>query len=181
MYKNNNGNPAKNRFYCIWVRTGSEEEYIKEIEKILCSENSPLNGKLYFFKKQMQLKTGKNYVEPLFAGYVFFETNGDENYFYLLRRGKGFISVLPKNDCIQMLGTSDFEIVKSILQYGCTIPIVHVDFDKDEKILLLDGPFKDMSGKVKDVNRRNRRVNIQVEFMNGIRMVGLTYEKVQKA
>ena len=51
----------------------------------------------------------------------------------------------------------------------------------NDKIQLLDGPFNEIEAKVVAVNRRNKRVNIQVEFMNGIRLIGLTYEEAKKA
>ncbi|WP_353885684.1 hypothetical protein [uncultured Treponema sp.] len=46
--------------------------------------------------------------------------------------------------------------------------------------MITDGPFKDFSGNVIAVNRRNKRLNIQIDFMNGVRVVGLCYEEVQK-
>ncbi|MCR4899308.1 MAG: hypothetical protein K5907_00645 [Treponema sp.] len=170
----------KTRFYCIWVRTGQEEDFIKDIEKILNDDALPLKGKLYFLKKDMRLKNGKEYQDPFFSGYVFFETQNPEDDFTFLKKGRGYIRILPKKDEIQSLNTCDLGIVKSIISFGSTIPIVHVNFDENDRIKLLDGPFKNMSGKVTSVNRRNHRVNLSMEFMNGIKMVGLTYEEVEK-
>jgi len=169
-------------FYCIWIKTGEEEEYIKEMQPLLDSDNNSLSGKFYFLRKQMRLKKGKEYMEPVFPGYVFLETEETLPYnLFLLRKGKGFINFLPHNAQPQPLSTSDVEIVRSILKYGTVIPIVHVAFDVNDRIQLLDGPYKDMSAKVVAVNRRNKRVNIDVEFMNGVRVLGLTYEEVRKA
>lgn len=70
--------------------------------------------------------------------------------------------------------------MSSILQYGSTVGIVPVSFDKGDKIVILDGPFKDYSGQVVAVNRRNKRINIQLDFMNGMRIIGLTYQEVNK-
>ena len=78
------------------------------------------------------------------------------------------------------MSPNDVEIVRSIVKYGTVIPVVHVAFDVNDRIQLLDGPCKDMSAKVIAVNRRNKRVNIDVEFMNGTRVLGLTYEEVRK-
>jgi transcriptional antiterminator NusG len=109
------------------------------------------------------------------------ETNeiSPEN-FFLLRKGSGFIKFLPQNNPLQPLSPNDVEIVRSIVKYGTVIPVVHVAFDVNDRIQLLDGPCKDMSAKVIAVNRRNKRVNIDVEFMNGTRVLGLTYEEVRK-
>lgn len=58
--------------------------------------------------------------------------------------------------------------------------IVSVAFDKDNRIVIVDGLLKDMSGKVVAVNKRNKRVNIELEFMGDAKIVGLSYEVVKK-
>lgn len=58
--------------------------------------------------------------------------------------------------------------------------IVPVAFDKNDRIVIVDGLLKDMSGKVVAVNKRNKRVNIELEFMGGAKIVGLSYEVVKK-
>lgn len=60
------------------------------------------------------------------------------------------------------------------------MPIVHVTFDMNDKIQILDGLFKGQEALVKAVNRRNKRVNFEVELMNGTRLIGLTYEVAKK-
>lgn len=83
---------------------------------------------------------------------------------------------MPSSNQIVPLSENDLNIVKSILQFGSTVGIVPVTFDKGDKIVILGGPFKDFSGKVTAVNRRNKRVNIEIDFMNGVRVVALTYD-----
>ena len=169
------------KFYCIWVVTGLEEAYVKEMQEMLDSDQCGLKGKLYFLKKQMRLKKGTMYYDALFPGYVFIETDEiDFQNFFPLMRGKGFIRFLPQNNDIRALYEKDLGIIRTILKYGTTIPIVNVVFDVNDRIQLLDGPFKEISGTVTAVNRRNKRVNIEVELMNGIRLVGLTYQEVRK-
>ena len=167
---------SESNFYCIFVKTGLEKSFINEVQPMLDSSVSVLKEKLYFFKKQMRLKSGKQYTDPVFPSYVFFETDAKTKDFSLLRKGKGFIHLLPQGSKERPLEANDLEILKSILKYGTVIPIVHVEFDVNDRIQLLDGPFKDMTGKVTAVNRRNKRVNLNVEFMNGVRLIGLTYE-----
>ena len=68
----------------------------------------------------------------------------------------------------------------SIITHGSIVPIVHATFDINDRIQILDGPFNDVTAKVIAVNRRNKRVNVDVEFLNGIRQFGLFYEEVKK-
>lgn len=182
ILENTRESSSRKNFYCIWVKTGFEEEYVRQVQENLDSPDSPLKGTLYFLQKKMRLKTGKEFFTPFFPGYVFFETAElNEDNLSLLCEGAGFIRILPQNNDVHPLSENDLEIIQAILKFGTIIPIVHATFDVNDKIQLLDGPFNEIEAKVVAVNRRNKRVNIQVEFMNGIRLIGLTYEEAKKA
>ena len=168
-------------FYCIWVQTGKEDAYIREMYDTLRDKEDAPEFELYFFKKEMRLKNGKEYMESFFPGYVFLKTSeSDIQKLLVFKQGKGFVRFLPQTKDAQPLSQNDVEIIQSILKFGSTIGIVHVDFNEDDRIVILDGPFKDFRGKVIAVNRRNKRVNVQFDFMNGLKVVGLTYEVVKR-
>lgn len=167
--------------YCISVRTGTEENYINTVQSVLDSPDSLFHGKLYFLKKRMRLKTGKEYFEPFFPGYVFLQTDEtDGAKLRTLAKFPGFLRYLPSTTDINPLSKPDLEIVTSMLKFGTTIEIIPVMFDENDRIIILDGPFKNLPGKIIAVNRRNKRVNIQLDFMNGMRVIGLTYEEIKK-
>lgn len=63
------------------------------------------------------------------------------------------------------------QIIKSIMYCEYVMGIVSVAFDKDNRIVIVDGLLKDMSGKVVVVNKRNKRVNIELEFMGNAKIV----------
>ena len=170
---------AKKKFYCLYIKTGSEWNYVKEIQPVLDSPETPCTGKLYCLGKQMRLKNGKEYIETLFQSYVFWETDS-LNGFSFLQKGKGFVRILPQNSEPKTLSDEDVELLKSFLKYGTVMPILRVTFDINDKIRILDGVFKGQECLVKAVNRRNKRVNFDVELMNGSRLIGLTYEEVNK-
>ncbi len=46
--------------------------------------------------------------------------------------------------------------------------------------MIVDRPFKDFTGNVKSVNRRNKRVNLGIPFMGAVREINLSYELVEK-
>ncbi len=167
--------------FCISVRTGAEEKYKKGVDAVLSSYRWECDGCLHLLKKQMRLKTGKEYSEQFFPGYVFFETEEqDFTKFRFFRSVNGFLRFLPSNTALHPLEGKDLRIVQTILNCGSTVGIVPVTFDKNDRIVITDGPFKDMSGKVVSVNRRNKRLNIELEFMGGMQIVGLSYEVVHK-
>lgn len=166
--------------YCIAVRTGMEEKFKESVEEFLQPQGK-LKGKILFLRKKMRLKNGKEYFESFFPGYVFLETD-ETNPAHLrsLEKGKYFLRYLPSNQEINPLSGSDLNIVSTIKQFGSTVDIQRVTFDKGDRIVIVDGPFADFSGKVVAVNRRNKRVNIALEFMGAVRIVSLAYEVVEK-
>lgn len=127
----------------------------------------------------MRLKNGMEYIDTLFQSYVFWETDSLDGV-SILQKGKGFVRLLPQSSEPQQLNDKDIELIQSLLKYGSVMPIVHVTFDVNDKIQILDGLFKGREALVKAVNRRNKRVNFEVELMNGTRLIGLTYEVAKK-
>ena len=151
------------------------------VQPVLDDPDSLFHGTLHFLKKRMRLKTGKEYFEPFFPGYIFLQTDEQESSkLRTLASYSGFIRYLPSSAEIKPLANSDLRIITSMLNFGTTIEIVPVMFDENDRIVILDGPFKNIPGKIIAVNRRNKRVNIELDFMNGMRVIGLTYEEVAK-
>lgn len=167
--------------YCIAVRTGMEEKYMNAVQPVLNDPESTIHGTIHFLRKRMRLKTGKEYFEPFFPGYLFLETE-EQNPQKLrsLSSFSGFLRFLPSSSDIKPLVTNDLQIITSLLKFGTTVDIVPVMFNEQDRIVILGGPFKDFSGKVIAVNKRNKRLNIQLDFLNGMKVVGLTYEEVAK-
>ena len=158
-----------------------EESYITAVQSVLDEPDAVFHGSLYYLKKRMRLKTGKEYFEPFFPGYIFLQTEEtDCAKLRTLAKFSGFLRYLPCTTEIKPLVKTDLDIITSMLKYGTTIEIVPVMFDENDRIVILDGPFKDFPGKIIAVNRRNKRVNIQLDFMNGMRVIGLTYEEIKK-
>lgn len=167
--------------YCISVKNGLEEKFKESILPLICGDECAFEGFVHILRKRMRLKNGKEYFDVFFPGYIFLETEECEiARLLMLSVGKGFLRFLPSNNSVSPLAKGDLEIVSSILRFGSTVGIVPVKFDAGDKVIITDGPFKDFSGNVIAVNRRNKRLNIQIDFMNGVRVVGLCYEEVQK-
>ena len=150
-------------YYCIWVKTGFENKFIEKIQPLFDSapDEHPdeHNGKLHCIGKQMRLKSGKEYIDPLIPGYIFWET---DNFSRIqdIKDEEGFIGFLPNDKEIKPLSARDTELVTSFLKYGSVIPIINVRFDVNDRIVIVDGLFKGMEGFISDVNRSNKRINL---------------------
>lgn len=152
--------------YCISVKTGLEEKFKENVLPLVNGNNCAFQGFIHILRKRMRLKNGKEYFDAFFPGYVFLETEECEaSKLYVLSGEKYFLRFLPSNSSVSPLVKGDLEIVSSILRFGSTVGIVPVKFDEGDRVIITDGPFKDFSGNVIAVDRRNKRLNIQIEFM----------------
>lgn len=152
--------------YCISVKTGLEEKFKENVLPLVNGNNCAFQGFIHILRKRMRLKNGKEYFDAFFPGYVFLETEECEaSKLYVLSGEKYFLRFLPSNSSVSPLVKGDLEIVSSILSFGSTVGIVPVKFDAGDRVIITDGPFKDFSGNVIAVIRRNKRLNIQIEFM----------------
>ena len=137
------------------------------------------NGKLHCVGKQMRLKSGKEYIDPLFPGYVFWETDNISR-IQDIKDEEGFIDFLPHDNGMKPLSAKDTDLVTSFLKYGSVIPVVNVQFDVNDRVVIVDGLFKGMEGRITDVNRSNKRINFEVTLMDGKRILSLSYQEIQK-
>ena len=166
-------------YYCIWVKTGFENKFVEKIQTLFDSHKDEHNGKLHCIGKQMRLRSGKEFIDPLIPGYVFWETDSLSR-IQDIRNEDGFIDFLPNDNGVNPLSAKDTELVTSFLRYGSIIPIINVQFDVNDRIVIVEGPFKGMEGFISDVNRTNKRINFGVTLMNGKRILSLSYQVLQK-
>lgn len=172
---------GKVNYYCMVVKTGKEEAFRLWAAKMLADGDTLFAGQVLFFKKLMRTKKGKIYDEAFFPGYVFLETDcTDASLFSVFRQNKDFYYFLPKDDVAQPLSGLDYDCVMSLRNYGETIGFTAVKFDENDRIVITGGPFKNLSGTVVAVNRRNHRVNIRLDVFNRATVVGLTYYDIKK-
>lgn len=169
-------------FYCVSVFSGFEEKYEKELKLVLDKDDSVLKGNVYLFRKKMKLKNGKEYEDLFFPGYIFFETEETDKILLksILSNQKGFIKLLPSNKNISPLDISDSGIIQNLLRFGSTIDYVPVTFNEGDRIVILGGPLKNIPATIVSVNRRNKRINVRLDFLNNVSIFGLTYQEIQK-
>ena len=161
------------------VRTCFENKFIEKLLSLFDFVPDEHNGKLHCIGKQIRLRNGKEYIDPLIPGYIFWETDNISR-IQDIKDEEGFIDFLPNDNGIKPLSARDTEIVTSFLKYGSVIPIVNVQFDVNDRIQIIDVLFKGMEGFISDVNRSNKRINFAVNLMDGKRILSLSYQEIQK-
>ncbi|MBQ7158094.1 MAG: hypothetical protein IJS09_01530 [Treponema sp.] len=160
--------------YCIMVKTGAEEQFKTVAAEKLGSSDA--TAQFYFFKKQMHARAGTNFLEPLFPGYIFMETeNLEVESVEALKKIKGFYHFLFSNDSPQKLQGYDLDYFERFRRSGELLGLSKVTFDKDQRIVIVGGPLKGFEGNIIRVNRRCRRVTVEIDMFGYSKKVDLCY------
>ena len=160
------------------VRTGGEEDFKKAAEeKFLTSEKE---AGFYFFRKQMRARSGQSFSEPLFPGYVFMESPKlDEESLELLKQVSGFYHLLFDNANPQKLQGSDLDYFKAFRKNGELLGLSKVKFDENQRIVIISGPLKGFEGNIIRVNRRCKRVTVEINMFGYSKKVDLCYSDAE--
>lgn len=169
-------------YYCIFTQTGKETHFKAEAKKLLDAESAGFCGELLIFRQVKKIvKKHKVYDDLLFPGYVFFKTEEtDARKFRALKKIDGFIRFLPETSNVMTLFGKDLEIVTLLERGGEVQGFVRAKFDKNDRIVIVSGPFAGMKGTVTSVNRRNQKLNYSIETESGVRVLNLSYFDIEK-
>ena len=164
--------------YCIMVKTGGEDKF-----KDRAAEKLALSGydsKFYFFKKQMHTRNGASFMEPLFPGYVFMEIGSlERETIEALKRVSGFYHFLFDNANPQKLKGNDLIYYSAFRQSGEVLGVSCARFDEKQRIKIVEGPLKGFEGKIIRVNRRCKRVTVEIEMFGYSKKVDLCYSDAE--
>ena len=175
--------------YCLMVKSGGEDAFKRDFEKNLkksalmeggAQEESPApSAKISFFKKKMRDSKKREFEEALFPGYVFLSAKSlDARVEEAAKRAKNFYHFLDSNSNIQKLQGSDHEILSNLLKFGETQGISQAYFDKDQRIVIANGPLVGFEGKITKVNRKRGRATVQVDLCSNTMKFDLAFEEM---
>ena len=161
-------------YYCIMVKTGSEEKFKESaIQKLAQFGNS---SSFYFLKKQMRARNGSVFMEPLFPGYVFMETCClERSTIEVLKSVKGFYHFLFDNSAPQKLQGNDLNYYICFRNEGEILRISQAKFDENQRIKIINGPLLGLEGKIIRVNRRCKRVTVEIDMFGYSKKIDLCY------
>ncbi|MDR0640059.1 MAG: antiterminator LoaP [Spirochaetaceae bacterium] len=169
--------------FSIQVKTRDEEKYIK-LFRVQNPDKS--NVRTYFPKREIRVyKQGKviTKIAPVFAGYVFVELEKDDhilNHYRSLHITNGFFRFLPSNKKVHELRGSDLELViHFIRQPGQVAGVSKVYFDKNEKIVVKEGPMLGLEGRIVKIDRRKGRAKIRLDLYGDTFSIDLAFEMIE--
>lgn len=160
------------------VKTGSEEKFKDSATQLLSNDGN--GSKFFFFTKEMKARNGATFMEALFPGYVFMETEKlDRSIIESFKKINGFYHFLADNSAPRKLEGKDLLYYSAFRNNGEIMGISHARFDENQRIKIIDGPLLGFEGKIIRVNKRCQRVTVEIDILGVSKCVDLCYTDAQ--
>jgi transcription termination/antitermination protein NusG len=131
-------------------------------------------------EKKIRVKGGKRVVEEerVYPGYVLVDMIVNDESWYVVRntpRVTGFVG-----SGTQPVPLSDAEYNALMKQMSADTVKHKVDLSPDDAIVIIDGPFKDLEGKVGEVDETSGKVKVLVSMFGRETPVELDFLQIKK-
>ena len=166
------------RWYVVHTYSGYENKVKTDLEKTI--KNRELED--YFFdivvpmEEQIEIKDGKRKtnLKKVFPGYVLIKMIVTEESWYIVRNTRGVTGFVGS-------GTDPIPLTdEEIRAMGFEEVPVNVDYDINEQVEVLSGPFKDFIGTVQEINTEKHKVKVLVSMFGRETPVELEFSQVKK-
>ncbi|MFA5995518.1 MAG: transcription termination/antitermination protein NusG [Patescibacteria group bacterium] len=154
------------RWYVLHTYSGYEENVSDNLRQRI--ESMDMEDKIFSVlvptEKKIKIKNGKRKVvtEKIFPGYVLVEMIVTDDSWYVVRNTPnvtGFVGAGTTPTPI-----SEEEVKELKRRMGIDKPTMTVDLMVGDAIRIVDGPFKDMEGKVSEVDEVRGKVKVLVSM-----------------
>ena len=131
-------------------------------------------------EKKIRVKAGKRIVEEekIYPGYILVRMTVDEDSWFVVRntpRVTGFVGA--GNTRVPM---DDNEVTSLMKRMGQEAPKHRIDLVKDDPVVIVDGPFKDLEGKIGEIDEDRGKVKVMVAMFGRETPVELDFLQIRK-
>ena len=142
------------------------------------ADASSANQIVFPRREMMQRRLGRFYrkYQPLFPGYLFLLTpSQDKDLFRMLSRQPGVMQFLPGKGKIYPLSDEDIELIQPFLRNNGHVPLIAVEFNEKDLIVIKNGAFQGLEGRIIKVDRRRRRMKVSLSLYGDDRYIDFGY------
>ena len=166
------------RWYVVHTYSGYENKVKTDLEKTV--KNRELED--YFFdivvpmEEQIEIKDGKRKanLKKVFPGYVLIKMIVTEQTWYIVRNTRGVTGFVGS-------GTDQIPLTdEEIRAMGFEEASINVDYDINDSVQILNGPFKDSIGTVQKIDKEKHKVKVLISMFGRETPVELEFSQIQK-
>jgi transcriptional antiterminator NusG len=173
---------GERRWYAIHTYSGYENAVARNLKQRIDSLN--MHDKIFDVvvptEKKIRVKGGKRVTEEerIYPGYVLVDMIVDDDSWYVVRntpRVTGFVG-----SGTQPVPLSEAELNSLMHRMQEDAPKHKVDLSIDDIVTIVDGPFKELEGKVGEIDEERGKVKVLVSMFGRETPVELDFLQVKK-
>ena len=135
-------------------------------------------------QKEIEVKDGvkKEKVKKLFPGYILVEMDMSDEAWYIVRNTPGvtgFIGSSGKG--AKPVPLMPHEVDKVLNSMGLSRLEIGNELNVDDKIKIIEGPFKGMYGKVQELDLENQKLTVLIDLFGQETPVDVELVQIEKA
>ena len=174
--------PEDARWYTIHTYAGYENAVERNLKQRI--ESLGMEGKIFDVvvptEKKIRVKGGKRIIEEekIYPGYILVRMVVDDDSWFVVRntpRVTGFVG--SGNTPVPM---EESEVATLMKRMKAEAPKHHIDLVKDDPVVVTDGPFKDLEGKVGGIDEDRGKVKVMVSMFGRETPVELDFLQIRK-
>ena len=116
-------------------------------------------------------------IRKIFPGYVFIKMEDDEHIFFKVKKIVGVSKFIGDRRPAEV---KEDEILKILRKIGEKTKKIDVDFEIDEMIKVIDGPFRGYSGNISEINAERGKLKSMISIFGRDTPVELDFDQVEK-
>jgi transcriptional antiterminator NusG len=170
------------QWYVIHTYSGYEENVAYNLRKRI--ESMGMEEKIFDVivpkEKKIKVKNGKRTVveEKIYPGYVMINMIVTDDSWYVVRNTPNVTGILGTDTIPTPISDEDLKTLQR--RMGIEEPTYAIDMAIGEPVRIVDGPFKDMEGKVSEVDTDRGKIKVMVSMFGRETPVELDSLQVKK-
>jgi transcriptional antiterminator NusG len=175
---------GERNWYAIHTYAGYENAVLRNLKQRI--DSLGMDDKIFEVvvptEKKIKIKAGKRVEveEKIYPGYVLVDMIVDDNSWYVVRntpRVTGFVGAGVNPVPLEKKEVDD--LFKRMNKNNNT-NIHQIDLELNEIVRIADGPFKDLEGKISDIDQERGKVKVLVSMFGRETPVELDFLQVKK-
>lgn len=173
------------KWYAVQAFSGFEKSVQKSLlERIERSDHQDAFGDVLVpIEEVVEMKAGKKSISErkLYPGYVLVQMDMNDESWHLVKstpRVTAFIGGTAQKPT--PIKDKEVEIILQRIDDSKFNPTQKMTFEKGESVRITDGPFKDFSANVEEVNYEKSRLKVSVVIFGRSTPVDLEFDEVEK-
>jgi len=170
------------RWYAIHTYSGYEENVVHNLQQRI--ESMDMEDKIFDIivpkEKKIKIKNGKRQVveEKIFPGYVMVQMIVTDDSWYVVRNTPNVTGFIGTGTVPTPVSEKEIQALQK--RMGVEEPKFKIDVTKGTPVRITDGPFKNMEGKVIDVDAEKGKIKVQVSMFGRETPVNLDFLQIKK-